>query len=198
MYCKCGSIDDAVEAFEAASVKSLSSWNSMILGFATHGREKEAFQLFDSLRNYNHSGLRPDNVSFINILTACSHSGMVEEAFSYFKSMKKEHCLVDTLGRARFIEKAKNLVERMSAEPDGIIWGSLLSAAQLMVLDQGRSGRHFILSNTLARERDFSGSAAARGRMREMGVRKEMCCNMIEMDGVVNEFVASGVMHDRA
>ncbi|KAK8963158.1 Pentatricopeptide repeat-containing protein [Platanthera guangdongensis] len=101
---------------------------------------------------------------------------MVEEAFSYFKSMKIEHygCLVHTLGWAGFIKKAKNLVERMPTEPDGIIWGSLLqssrvhgnaevgdeAAAQLMVLDQRDSSGHVILSNALPRDRDFSGSAA--------------------------------------
>lgn len=198
MYCKCGSIDEALEAFENASVKSLSSWNSVILGLATHSRGKEAIQLFTRLQHY--SGLRPDNVSFISILTACSHSGMVEEAFNYFKLMNKvyeiepeiEHygCLVDALGRAGLVEEAKDLILRMPIEPDSAIWASLLSAFR--VHKTAEFIRLVILWNTFAREKDFKGSVEVRGVMKERG------CSLIEMDGEVHEFLAYGVINHRA
>ncbi|PKA65895.1 Pentatricopeptide repeat-containing protein [Apostasia shenzhenica] len=221
MYCKCGSIEEALEAFEIAPVKSLSSWNSMILGLATHGRGEQAIRLFRRLQ-YSTPGLRPDYVSFISILTACSHSGMIEEAFEYFKLMVKtysiepgiEHygCLVDALGRAGLIEEARNLIARMPMEPDSIIWGSLLSACRIhrhvdigneaagkvLELDPCDSGSYVISSNTYAIADDIDGATKLRWLMKEKRLRKEMGCSVIELEGEVHEFVASGVMHKSA
>nr|XP_010935993.1 pentatricopeptide repeat-containing protein At2g42920, chloroplastic [Elaeis guineensis] len=219
MHCKCGSIEKGLQVFENASMKGLSSWNSMILGLGVHGRFQEAIQLFSRLQS---SGLRPDNVTFVSILTACNHSGMVDDACVYFSLMIDayniepdiEHygCMVDMLGRAGLLEEAEELILRMPMKPDSIIWGSLLSAcrihgntkiggragARIMELDSGDSGGYVLLSNTFAGAGEFSDAMSTRTRMKEKWVRKEPGCSMIEVEGVAQEFVAGGVLHPKA
>ncbi|XP_008776505.3 pentatricopeptide repeat-containing protein At2g42920, chloroplastic [Phoenix dactylifera] len=219
MYCKCGSIDKALKVFENASIKGLSSWNSMILGLGVHGRFQEAIQVFSRLQC---SGLRPDNVTFVGILTACSHAGMVDEAMHYFSLMTDayniepeiEHygCMVDVLGRAGLLEEAEELIQRMPMRPDSLLWGSLLSAcrihgnaeiggragARIMELDPRDSGGYVLLSNTFAGAGEFSDAASTRTRMKEKWVRKEPGCSMIEVEGAAHEFVAGGVLHPQA
>ena len=133
MYSKCGSIEKAVHVFEAAPRTGLSCWNSIIMGLATNGCEEEAIELFSRLKS---SSFVPDDVSFLGVLTACSHSGMVEKARKYFSVMRETYriapsikhysCMVDVLGRAGLLEEAEKLIDGMPLKADAIIWGSLL------------------------------------------------------------------------
>ncbi|XP_065046590.1 pentatricopeptide repeat-containing protein At2g42920, chloroplastic-like [Musa acuminata AAA Group] len=219
MYCKCGSINKALEVFENSSTKGLSSWNSMIHGLAMHGHSEAATRLFSRLESSN---LRPDDVTFLNILTSCSHAGSVDEAWHYLSLMIDEYgiepgtehygCMVDVLGRAGLIEEAEELMRRMPMEPDSVMWGSLLSAGrvygdddasrragrQVIQLDHLDSGGYVVLSNVFAGAGDVGNANEARTRMKERGVRKETGCSMIEVNGVAHEFVAGGVLHPEA
>ncbi|KAJ6811321.1 pentatricopeptide repeat-containing protein-like, chloroplastic [Iris pallida] len=219
MYCKCGSLEKAAAAFESAPTKGLSTWNAMISGLAMHGHGEDAVRMFSRLES---SRFQPDHVSFIGILTACNHSGMVDEARYYFSRMSRvygiergiEHygCLVDVLGRAGLVQEAEDVIGRMHIAPDSIVWGSLLSAcrscgnveigeraaAKIIELDPRDAGGYMNLSNGYASCGDFDRAVRVRTAMERKGVRKEPGCSVIEVDGVVSEFVAGGMLHARA
>ncbi|WOL07991.1 pentatricopeptide repeat-containing protein [Canna indica] len=219
MYCKSGSIKKALEVFDKSPTKGLPSWNSLILGLAMHGHFEEATQLFSRLQS---SSLKPDNVTFLNILTACNHSGMVDEAMHYFSLMINDYsiepgiehygCMVDLLGRAGLLEEAEKLIQMMPVEPDPAIWGSLLSAGrfhrnvdiarragrEVLQLDDLDTGGYVLLSNTYAEAGETSNAIKTRVKMKEQKVRKEPGCSMIEIDGLTYEFVAGGMMHPQA
>ncbi|KAI5662067.1 hypothetical protein M9H77_21390 [Catharanthus roseus] len=215
MYCKCGDIDMACQVFENATNKGLSCWNSLISGLANNGFCKEAIKLFSRLENSN---LEPDSVSFLGVLTACNHSGLVNEARNYFKLMKEmyeiepsvEHygCLIDALGRAGFLEQAEELTKYMPMEPDVAIWGSLLSASRqhgnirmaklaakcLNQLDPNENSSYLLLSNVYAASGHFEKAIHERVSMKDKQIEKQPGCSSIEVDGEVHEFLASGIL----
>ncbi|KAL5998670.1 hypothetical protein ACLOJK_009614 [Asimina triloba] len=219
MYCKCGCVDKAIQVFEAAPKKGLSSWNSVISGLAVHGRGNEAIELFSRLQASN---LRPDAVSFLGILTACNHSGMVDEAQCYLSLMietyeleptiKHYSCVIDVLGRAGYLEEAKDLIRRMPLEPDIVLWGSLLSACRshgnvemgewvakkMIQLDQCDDSWYVPLANAYAGDGRFRDAMDLRLAMKEKQIQKEPGCSLIEVNGVVNEFVSGGRLHPQA
>ncbi|KAI8006606.1 Pentatricopeptide repeat-containing protein [Camellia lanceoleosa] len=211
MYCKCGCIEKGLEVFEKAPVKGLSCWNSIILGLATNGREEEALQFF--LRLESLSEHEPDCVSFIGVLTACNHSGLVDKARDYFTFMTKKYniepsmrhygCLVDVLGRAGLVEEAEEVImTSMPMSPDEVILGSLLSACwkhgnveigqrvakKLVELNPSESCGYVLMSNFYAASGEFEKAMAERIAMK----KKQPGCSSIEIDGVVHEFVAGG------
>lgn len=213
MYCKCGSIDKAVELFESCPSKppSLSTWNSLIYGLGMHGRGHDSLQLFSRL--VTSSGLRPDAVTFIAILTALNHSGMVDEGREIFATMTDaygvtagiEHygCMIDLLGRGGFVKEAKELIVRMPMRPDLPIWGSLLAASRrigdvetgrraaekVMELDPTDSSGYVVLANTYANAGEFGGALKVRVKMKERNVERVPGSSSVEVDGVVYEFV---------
>lgn len=216
LYCKCGSIDMAVEVFETSPVKSLSCWNSMIFGLAVNGREEKAIELFSRLVSSN---LKPDDVSFIGVLTACSHSGMVNKSKYYFSLMTENYeiepsikhygCMVDVLARAEYIEEAAELIESMPMSPDAIIWGSFLSSCRrcgniemaqwaanhLKEFDLVEASGHILMSNVYAAAGHFGKAMQERVFMKNKKIEKQPGCSLIEVNGEVHEFVAGGRLH---
>ncbi|WZY82473.1 pentatricopeptide repeat-containing protein At2g13600-like [Brassica napus] len=137
MYAKSGDITAASGVFKSMPVKNPASWNSMIGGFARHGLGGEALEEFEKMVQ---CGYKPDQVTFINLLSACAHAGLVEEGEKQFMLMgrfgitaEKEHyaCMVDLLARAGHLDKAERLIKGMPFEPDFVIWGALLGACGL-------------------------------------------------------------------
>ncbi|KAF8392702.1 hypothetical protein HHK36_023051 [Tetracentron sinense] len=138
MYAKCGDISAAAYVFEFMPKKNLVSWNSIIGGYARHGFGTRALEEFERMKK---DGFRPDQVTFINVLSACGHGGLVEEGERHFISMETEFgiqagmehyaCMVDLFGRAGQLEKAENLIKGMPFEPDLVVWGALLGACGL-------------------------------------------------------------------
>ncbi|CAI9089039.1 OLC1v1023528C1 [Oldenlandia corymbosa var. corymbosa] len=216
MYCKCGNIEMARKVFETAQTKGLSCWNSMIFGLAINGFGNEAIQLFSRLQSSN---LEPDSVSFLCVLTACNHSGLVDEARTYFTLMTDTYkikptiqhfgCIVDTLGRAGLLEEAEVLINSMPISPTACIWGSLLSSAQshrnfemaeraakhLIELDQDDSSSYLLMSNAYAASGKFLKAMQERHSMKDKQIMKQPGCSSIEVDGEVHEFLASGTLH---
>ncbi|KAL0420154.1 UNVERIFIED_CONTAM: Pentatricopeptide repeat-containing protein [Sesamum radiatum] len=138
MYGKCGDIEAAFCVFQSMVIKNLVSWNSIIGGYARHGLASRALEEFERMVK---SGVVPDEISFINALSACGHGGMVKEGEELFDSMQAKYgmqaemehysCMVDLYGKAGQLEKAEELIKRMPFEPDVIVWGSLLGACGL-------------------------------------------------------------------
>lgn len=167
MYSKCGYIEEARRLFNDMQERDLASWNAMITSLAHHGLAEEAIETFQEL--LNQKDMEPNHISFIGVLTACSHCGMVEMGYRYFKSIRQptvEHyaCVVNLFSRAGRLKEALELVEEMPFEPNEIVWSSLLassskygnvpvgeySAKRLLELDPTDPGTYIALSNIYA------------------------------------------------
>lgn len=216
MYYKCGRLDKALQAFEVSPIRAVSSWNAIIGGLAFHGRCPEAVRLFTQLETVH--GLKPDAVTFVAVLTAFSHTGMVDEARKLFASMAEKHgivpavehygCMVDALARGGHLQEAEDLIRGMVTplRPDAAVWGALLAgsrshgdveraaraAAEILILDPTDGGGYLLLANALAGSGGFRDSAAVRAAMQEKRVPRKPGCSMIELNGVVHEFLAAG------
>lgn len=138
MYCKCGSVDDALEVFNCIEKKSIQTWNAMLHGFSINGRGAESIRLFKEMEI---NSVHPNEVTFVALLCGCSHSGLVEEGRFYFDVMQKKYnikptvkhygCMVDLLGRTGLLGQALEMVTEMQIPPNDIVWGSLLNACRI-------------------------------------------------------------------
>lgn len=216
MYAKCGSISEASKLFAEMSDRDLVSWNSMIMAHAFHGNSREALAVFEKMKL---AGAAPDGVTFVGVLSACCHGGLVAEGEKQFREMiakfnlqpTSEHyaCMVDLLGRVGLLAEAVGLMESMPAAPDRAAWGALLHACRihgevelgklvaekLMVLDPSDSGIYMLLSNLCAVRGEWEGVKMARRRMREGGIKKAPGRSSIEVDGELHGFFAAGRSH---
>ncbi|KAK9114610.1 hypothetical protein Syun_021407 [Stephania yunnanensis] len=194
LYAKCGSIKDARKIFDDIPHRDVVCWNSMISRYAEHGYAQEAVDMFDLMRV---EGVVPNYVTFVGVLSACSHVGLVESGLNHFESMISmfgiepgvEHyaSIVSLLGRAGKLDKAKEFIEQMPIEPAAIVWRSLLSAcraagevdigkhaAEMAIsLDPKDSGSYILLSNILASKGLWNDVEIVRQKMRGNEVLKE-------------------------
>ncbi|XP_057429116.1 pentatricopeptide repeat-containing protein At5g19020, mitochondrial-like [Lotus japonicus] len=139
MYAKCGSIDSALQFFNQIrdEVSSVSPWNAILSGLASHGHASKCLEVFSDLQRYH---IRPNLITFIGVLNACYHAGLVERGRRIFKSMKSTYnvepdikhysCMVDLLGRAGLLEEAEEIIRSMPMEADIVIWGALLATCK--------------------------------------------------------------------
>ena len=216
MYGKCGAIDEAVKLFNEMPEGDVVTWNTMIMTFAIHGYGKEALNTFEKFKNV---GMVPNDITFVGVLSACSHIGLVAEGRKHFHDMrmvysiepKAEHyaCLIDLLGRVGLIEDAYQLVRSMPMEPDEAGWGALLSACKmhgnvelgkcvgdkLLGLDPGDSGTYALLSSIYATRNRWDDVQRVRRLMREKGIKKTPGCSLIEVEGKFHEFFAADQSH---
>ncbi|XP_024533193.1 pentatricopeptide repeat-containing protein At4g13650 [Selaginella moellendorffii] len=138
-YGKCGSLKLARRIFEAMDDKTMvNSWTAVITGYAQHGEMEHARKIFERMQQ---EGVKPDEVTFINVLSACSHAGIVEDACYFFIAMTQElglaagiehyGCLIDLLGRSGWLNEAEALVKKMTVQPDSVLWSSLLGSSRV-------------------------------------------------------------------
>ncbi|GJN22159.1 hypothetical protein PR202_gb09701 [Eleusine coracana subsp. coracana] len=147
MYTRCGSMGAAHNCFSSISNKNVEHWTSVISGFAAHGHPEMALRLFNKMRQL---GIEPNGVTFVAVLNACSHGGLVEEGFKCFNLMRSmgirpaiRHygCLVDLLGRVGLLKEAFNLAINLPEDPGFVIWSSLLAACpEATTILNGRDG----------------------------------------------------------
>ncbi|XP_061371136.1 pentatricopeptide repeat-containing protein At1g77170, mitochondrial [Gastrolobium bilobum] len=147
MYGKCGRMDLAYKVFATMEERNVSSWTSMIVGYAMHGHVKEALGCFWYMRE---AGVKPNHVTFVGILSACVHGGTVQEGRCYFDMMKNVYgitpqlqhygCMVDLLGRAGLLDDARKMVEEMPMKPNSVVWGCLWKGVERIrsVMKEGR------------------------------------------------------------
>ncbi|KAF5178437.1 Pentatricopeptide repeat [Thalictrum thalictroides] len=216
MYSKCGQIEEAQKVFYAITDKNLISWNAMLTGFAQNGQGKKAVQIFEEMLK---SGTVPDHITYVAVLSACSHSGLVMEGKYYFESMTKDHgisptsehfaCMVDLLGRAGLLEDAKKMIDGMPIEACAGSWGALLSACRthgntelaecagrhLFELDPKHSGSYVLLANMYSDSGNMDAVSSVRKLMRERGIRKNPGCSWIEAGNRVHVFVVDETDH---
>lgn len=138
MYSRHGSIDDCHKAFKQITTPDLIGWTTMIMSYAQNGRGAEALRLYEVMKE---EGIKPDPVTFTGVLSACSHNGLVEEAYYHLNSMSQEYgiqpghhhyaCMVDVLCRAGRLKEAEKFIKSMPIEPVALIWGTLLAACKV-------------------------------------------------------------------
>ncbi|GER28477.1 pentatricopeptide repeat-containing protein [Striga asiatica] len=217
MYAKCGLVERAIRVFRGMNKRDLISWNTIINALAVHGHGSYALEFFDEMKK---SGERPDGITFIGIISACSHLGLVKTGLSYFRSMsddvysiepKIEHygCVVDLLARNGLVEEAMDFVHEMPLKADGVIWTAILASARihkkiefaevalrrLMELDPKNPANYVMLSNVYGEARKWDGLARLKVAVRDMGSRKVPGVSSIELDGEIHEFYAFDERH---
>ncbi|KAG9448296.1 hypothetical protein H6P81_014424 [Aristolochia fimbriata] len=219
MYSRCGAIEDACQVFNNMDKRNVISWTSMITGFAKHGYAERALDLFSEMVA---SGTKPNEVTYIAVLSACSHVGMVEEGRGHFYSMRKLHgivpkmehyaCMVDLLGRSGFLKEAYEFIATMPFKEDALVWRTLLGACRIhgdmdlgeiaakriLELDQHDPSAYVLLSNLYASRNQWDEVAAIRKNMKERQLTKEGGCSWIEVNSVVHKFYVGDTSHPRA
>ncbi|KAK9107378.1 hypothetical protein Syun_023389 [Stephania yunnanensis] len=216
MYSKCGNLDAAMEIFNGMVRKDVVSWNSILQGLAVHGHGERALKLFSRMRN---EGVLPDGVTFVGVLCACTHIGLVNDGRRYFTMMERDYgiapqvehygCMIDLLGKGGHLKEAFELVERMPMEPNAIIWGTLLGACRmhynvelaeevvdrLIKLEPSNAGNYAILCTIYAAAGHWEDFAKVRLRMKSASVSKQAGASLIELDDEVHAFTVADRSH---
>ncbi|CAA7043273.1 unnamed protein product [Microthlaspi erraticum] len=212
MYSRCGSVPMARLVFESMpEKKSIVSWTSMIAGLAMYGHGEEAISLFNEMTE---SGVTPDCISFISVLYACSHAGLIQEGEDYFSEMKRvyhiepaiEHygCMVDLYGRSGKLEKAYTFIRQMPIPPTAVVWRTLLGACsshgdielaekvkqRLDELDPNNSGDLVLLSNVYATAGKWKDVASIRKSMIVQRIKKTAGWSLVEVGKDLYKFTA--------
>ncbi|KAK9291963.1 hypothetical protein L1049_019915 [Liquidambar formosana] len=207
MYCKCGFVEKALEVFHEMQEKDAVSWTSVISGLAVNGFADSSLELFSQMLS---EGIRPTHGSFIGILLACSHAGLVDKGLEYFESMERDHglkpelkhygCIVDLLSRSGNIDRAHEFIKKMPVVPDVVVWRILLSASKvhgnlvlaeiatkkLLELDPSNSGNYVLLSNTYAGADRWDDATKMRELMKDKDVQKPSGRSSVELNDITS------------
>ncbi|XP_073009860.1 pentatricopeptide repeat-containing protein ELI1, chloroplastic-like [Typha latifolia] len=219
MYSRCGSIKESREIFDAMPKADTISWTAIICGYGMHGLAEDAESLFIQMVE---SGLSPDSVTFIGVLSGFSHKRMVDKGHLYFQKMTDEYhikptlehysCMVDMLGRAGRLNEAEEFVGKMDMEPDAGLWGGLLNACKIYMnvemgervlekvlrIDPGNAGWYVLMSNIYATSRCWDGVARMRLLMKGRKVQKHPGCSSIEIGGQIHTFLVFDKSHPKS
>ncbi|CAK9225645.1 unnamed protein product [Sphagnum troendelagicum] len=218
MYSKCGSLDEASKVFHRMAHRDVVSWNAMISGNAHHGHCHEALDLFEQMQL---EGVRPDKVTFIAVLQACSHAGFIDLGRHYFCSMIQDYgivqtgehygTMVDLVGRAGHLDEAEEILNKKPFQPGALELGALLSACRVhgaveiaeraadsaFKLEPEKSGIYVMLANIYAAAGRWDGARNVRLLMEERGVKKEPGRSWIEVKNKVHSFVSEDQTHQQ-
>lgn len=217
MYSKAGNINAARRVFNLIHWRQETvSWTSMIVALAQHGLGEEAIQLFERMLEL---GIKPDHITYVGVLTACTHGGLVEQGRRYYNMMKNVHkikptpthfaSMVDLLGRAGLLQEAYNFIENMPLEPDVVAWGSLLSACRvhknldlgkiaaekLLLIEPDNSGAYSALCNLYSSCGKWEDAANIRKSMKYVGVKKTQGFSWVQIQNKVHVFGVEDWLH---
>ena len=217
MYAKCGSIRTARLVFDKMARRNLVTWNAMLAGLAMHGLADELLLLYSQMAE---GGLRPDDITLVTVLTACSRSGLVDQGRQLFLEIpltarKVEHyaCMVDLLGRAGYLEEAAEMANSMPIPPNEVVLGSLLAScalhgrpdlgrcftAQLTEIDPASAQKYLVLlSNTYAASGKQAVADDLRDQLQRHGARKVPGVSFISLHDEVHRFRTGDQSHARA
>lgn len=216
MFFKCGSVKNALKVFQEAKVKYVGEWTAMLAGLSMHGLGEEVIEAFEDMVS---SGVRPNAVTFIALLSGCTHSGLVNAGLKYFDRMKIDFgiepaidhfgCVVDLLGRGGMVEEAFEFIQDMPVEANAAIWGALFNACRIyknvevgelaarwLIADEPWNGALYMalmgLYNDVGK---WDKVAKVKGEMKDIGSRKTPGCSLIEVNGISYEFVVGDQCH---
>lgn len=218
MYSRCGSLDQSFLVFNGISKKNVVTWSAMISGLAMNGYGREAIEAFKEMQK---AGIFPDDQTFTGVLSACSHSGLVDEGMMLFESIAKEYgilpnihhygCMVDLLGRAGMLHRAYGIITTMPVKPDFAIWRTLLGACKihgqvalgervvehLIEHKAQEAGDYVLLLNIYSSVGDWEKVIEVRKFMKDKGIQTTPGCSTIELNGKLHEFVVDDISHPR-
>ncbi|RLM93309.1 pentatricopeptide repeat-containing protein [Panicum miliaceum] len=219
MYSKCGNLEDGMAVFRSMPDRDVIAWNSIISGFSQNGCGNGALDLFEEMKL---EGTAPDHITFINVFCACSHMGLVDRGWFYFRAMTKDYgliprldhyaCMVDILSRAGQLKEAKDFIESKTVDHGTCLWRIVLGACRnfwdfdvgayagekLMQLGTEDSSAYILLSNIYASQRKWNDVERVRRLMRLRGVSKNLGCSWVELNSRVHEFVVGEQQHPEA
>ncbi|KAL0418515.1 UNVERIFIED_CONTAM: Pentatricopeptide repeat-containing protein, mitochondrial [Sesamum radiatum] len=219
MYAKCGNITKALQVFHEIPCRNALTYTAIVGGLALHGDAQDALSYFLEMVDV---GLTPDEVTFLGILSACCHGGLVEEGRKIFSQMsskfnispqiKHYSCMVDLLGRAGLLKEAIELLESMPMKADAVVWGAMFfacrihknielgekAAMKLLDLDPDDSGIYVLLANMYVEANMWDKAGEVRKMMRERGVDKTPGCSSIEVNGNLYEFIVRDKSHSQS
>ncbi|CAL1356946.1 unnamed protein product [Linum trigynum] len=217
MYAKCGRINVAVRVFEYLPRRNVVTWNAMLGGLAMHGKGKAVLHMFSKM----FEEANPDDLTFIAVLSACSHAGLVDQGWEYFHNLepvygitpKIDHyaCMVDLLGRAGRLEEAERLIHNMPMPPNEVVLGSLLGSCSLhgklqigerilhdlVQMDPQNTEYHILLSNIYASSGNRKQANSLRDALYRRGIRKVPGMSSIHIGCRVHQFTAGDKSHPR-
>ncbi|KAL1535793.1 Pentatricopeptide repeat-containing protein, chloroplastic [Salvia divinorum] len=219
MYAKCGAIQAARKVFDMLGERHVTTWNAMIDGYGTHGFGKEAVQLFDEMCT---GDISPNDITFLCVISACSHSGLVEEGRRYFTIMKERYglepamdhygAMVDLLGRAGKLDEAWGFIQTMPVEPGINVYGAMLGACKihknvdlgeeaadkLFELEPSDGGYHVLLANMYAIAAMWEKVAKVRSLMQRKGIQKTPGCSSVDLRNEVHTFYSGNTSHPQS
>ncbi|KAL5864348.1 hypothetical protein ACOSQ3_001862 [Xanthoceras sorbifolium] len=220
LYSKCGSIENAVKIFEGIIDKDVVIWSAMIAAYGIHGKGGQALKVFDQM--VKNSGVKPNKVTFVSVLSACSHAGLVDVGTDIFDMMVGEYkmeltsehygIMVDLLGRSGEIRKAMDLINHMPIPAGPHVWGALIGACRihhnikigevaaknLLNLDPNHAGYYILLSNMYAQDEKWGNVAKVRALIKEKGLTNAFGQSFIEVRSEVHKFVADDRLHPKS
>nr|AKH05212.1 chlororespiratory reduction 2 [Masdevallia picturata] len=220
LYTKSGTLDLGRRVFDSMIIpKSAVSWNSMISGYGLHGFGKEAILVFEHMIS---AGISPTPITFVSVLGACSHAGLIGEGIRLFKSMEKKHnlkpqcehyaCMVDLLGRAGQLDEAEKIIEEMEIEPSPTVWGSLLGACRihgniqlaekacshLFELEPYNAGNYILLTDIYSEAKMLEEVNRVKKMLEAKGLDKLQGCSWIEVKKKLYSFVSVDELNPQA
>ncbi|KAJ4834989.1 hypothetical protein Tsubulata_019277, partial [Turnera subulata] len=218
MYGKCGKLDEAMSLFDQIPRKCSVPWNAILSCHGVHGHGEEALNLF---REMLAEGVHPDHITFLALLSACSHSGLVsgaqwcfnlmQEKFGIKPSLKHYCCMVDVFGRSGHLKMAYDFIQNMPVEPDGSVWGALVNSCRihgnvelgkyasnrLFEVDPQNVGYYVLLSNMYANFGRWEGVHKVRSLARGRGLRKTPGWSSILLNNKVDVFYTGKQSHPK-
>ncbi|KAI8021616.1 Pentatricopeptide repeat-containing protein [Camellia lanceoleosa] len=219
MYAKCGAVSTARKLFDMMDVRHVTTWNAMIDGYGTHGLGRAAVELFSEMRK---GAIKPNDITFLCIISACSHSGLVEEGQNCFTLMKEHYSIepsmdhygtmVDLLGRAGKLNEAWDFIQNMPIEPAINVFGAMLGACKihknvdfgekaankLFELDPDEGGYHVLLANIYAKASMWDKVAKVRVDMERKGLQKTPGCSLVDLRNEVHTFYSGSTRHPQS
>lgn len=216
MYFKCGNVEKAFTIYNEMPYRDKFTWTAMIVGLATNGHGEEALNMFSQMLE---ASIIPDEITYIGVLCACTHAGLVDEGRKFFARMTAQHgigpnvvhygCMVDLLGRAGHLREAHKVIMKMPIRPNSIVWGALLGACrvhrdakmaemaakELLEVEPENGAVYSMLCNIYAACNRWENLRELRKVMMDKGIKKTPGCSLIEMNGSVHEFVAGDKSH---
>ncbi|KAL6518951.1 hypothetical protein OROHE_017704 [Orobanche hederae] len=215
MYAKCGRINSAIQVFNSMLMRNVITWNAILGGLAMHGKGAVVLNMFDKMSE----DVKPNNITFTAVLSACSHSGLVdvgqklfysiENVYGLKPSMENYACMVDLLGRSGRLEEAESVIRKMPMRPNEVVLGSLLGACSahgqhglgdrlvrdLAQMYPDNTDHHVLISNMYALSGKSDKADNVRRNLRDRGIRKVPGISTMYISGQVHQFSAGEISH---
>ncbi|CAN8305770.1 unnamed protein product [Cochlearia groenlandica] len=216
MYTKCGNMESAKHVIDGCPKPDLVSWTCLIGGYAQNGKPDEALKCFDLLLE---SGTKPDHITFVNVLSACTHAGLVEKGLEYFHLITDKYglshtddhytCLVDLLARCGRFKQLKSIISEMPMKPSKFLWASVLGGCsthgnvelaeeavqELLKIEPDNPATYVTMANIYAASGKWEEEGKMRKRMREIGVTKTPGSSWTEVKRKRHVFTAGDASH---